>query len=311
MNMAGRPFVTVSGDEGSIDVDALKATPGVLEVIDTGKEPYYFASRKYKPEPTVISVGGVEIGGPQVAIIAGPCAVENLKDTLESAEGVKKAGAHLLRAGAFKPRTGPYNFQGLGLEGLKILAEVGRRTGMKVVSEVLSPEDVEVAAEYVDVVQVGMFNMTNTALLKRLGRIRKPVLLKRGASSTLVNLLKAAEFIIYNGNPQVILCERGIKTHEDATRFTLDVSAVPVLKRLSHLPVVVDPSHAAGHKDLVPVLARCAIVAGADGLLIESHVAPERMIKPGDAAQALLPAELRALMEESQRYCELMGRSIF
>jgi 3-deoxy-7-phosphoheptulonate synthase len=181
---------------------------------------------------------------------------------LETAEALAKMGVRILRAGAFKPRTAPYNFQGLGLEGLKILAEVRRKTGLKVVTEVLNPEDVEIAAEYVDMLQVGMFNMTNTSLLKRLGRIGKPVLLKRNAFSTTINLLKAAEFIIYNGNPQVILCERGVKTQETETRFTLDVSAVPVLKRLSHLPVVVDPSHAAGHHSLVPVLAKCSVVAG-------------------------------------------------
>jgi 3-deoxy-7-phosphoheptulonate synthase len=305
-----RYFVACSGDERAVDQVALKKIDGVLNIVDTNQHPYYFASRTFKEKDTVVRVGDVEIGGPRVLMIAGPCAVENLEDTLETAIGLAATGVQIVRGGAFKPRTTPYNFQGLGLEGLKILAEVRRRTGLKVVTEVISPEDVEIAAEYVDMLQVGMFNMTNTPLLKRLGRVGKPVILKRNAYSTLANLLKAAEFIIYNGNPHVILCERGVKTQETATRFTLDVSAVPVLKRLSHLPVIVDPSHAAGHRDLVPILSKCSVVAGADALLIESHIARERMIKPGDADQALHPSEVHALMKELQPIAEAIGRTV-
>jgi len=305
-----RFFVACSGDERTIDQSALKKIDGVLNIIDTNQHPYYFASRVFKEKDTIVRVGDVEIGGRRVAMIAGPCAVENLDDTLETAIGLAQTGVKILRGGAFKPRTTPYNFQGLGLAGLKILAEVRRRTGLSVVTEVINPEDVEIAAEYVDMMQVGMFNMTNTPLLKRLGEVGKPVILKRNAYSTLANLLKAAEFIIYNGNPHVILCERGVKTQETATRFTLDVSAVPVLKRLSHLPVIIDPSHAAGHRVLVPILSKCSVVAGADALLIESHVAPERMIKPGDADQALHPTEIQALMKDLQPIAEAVGRTV-
>lgn len=307
---SGRGFVTVSGDERYIDRKLLEATPGVVRVVDTTRNQFFLASRECKPDDTLIEVAGVVFGGSQVVVIAGPCAVENLEDTLETAMALKSVGISLLRGGAFKPRTTPYNFQGLGCAGLEILAEVRRRTGMGVVSEVMSPEDVETAARCVDILQVGTFNMTNTPLLKRLGGADKPVLLKRGSSSTIAELLKAAEFIIYNGNPRVILCERGIKTHETATRNTLDLSAVPVLKRLSHLPVVVDPSHATGQSALVPVMSKCALVAGADGLLIESHVRPETMIKPGDAAQSLLPTEVGNLLKELRMLGQIVGRQV-
>jgi len=305
-----RIFITVSGDERCIDKDRLKATPGVLRVVDTGRSPYFLASRECKDEDTHIQVGESVFGGNRLVIIAGPCAVENLEDTLETAEALKRVGISLLRAGAYKPRTTPYNFQGLGRAGLEILGEVRRKVGIGIVSEVMSPEDVETTAGYVDVLQVGTFNMTNSALLKRLGRTDRPVLLKRGASSTIAELLKAAEFIVYNGNPSVILCERGIKTHETATRNTLDLSAVPVLKRLSHLPVVVDPSHATGQSALVPVMSKCALVAGADGLLIESHVRPETMIRPGDGDQALLPAQVGSLIKELRALGRVVGRRV-
>jgi 3-deoxy-7-phosphoheptulonate synthase len=310
INLFDRNFIAVSGDERKVDIDSLEKMPGVVRVIDTQKNPFFFASRQAKEIGTIISINNCKVGDSSIVVIGGPCAVETYEDTISTAISIKDAGVRLFRAGAFKPRTSPYNFQGLGKPGLEILARVRQETGLGIVSEVLNPEDVDLAAEYLDVIQVGARNMTNTALLKSLGRVNKPILLKRGFASTINDLLKAAEFIIYNGNPAVILCERGIMTHEPATRFTLDLSAVPVLKQLSHLPVFVDPSHATGRRDLVPIMSKCAMMAGADGLLIEVHVNPEKMIKPGDDAQALLPSEFSFLMQELAHLGQYLGRPV-
>jgi 3-deoxy-7-phosphoheptulonate synthase len=232
-------------------------------------------SREFRPQNTVVNVNGVAVGGPEFVVMAGPCAVENRDQVLTAARAVKGAGASILRGGAFKPRTSPYSFQGLGEEGLKILLAAKRETGLPVVTEVISPELVPLVSEYADVLQIGARNMQNYALLEAVGKTRKPVLLKRGMMSTVEELLMAAEYVLSNGNQQVILCERGIRTFENSTRNTLDISAVPVIKRNSHLPIIVDPSHAAGHTEFVSALALAAVAAGADGLIVEVHPCPE------------------------------------
>jgi 3-deoxy-7-phosphoheptulonate synthase len=292
----GETFLATSGDERRIPWERVRSLAGLREVIET-PPPFYFAARAAFPADTAVFVGDVAIGGgADPVVIAGPCAVENRADTLEAAAAVKAAGARIFRAGVFKPRTTPYNYQGIGREGLAILAEVRADYGLPVVTEVLDPLDIPAVAEHADAIQVGTRNMTNSALLKHLGSAGKPVLLKRGFASPIDELVRAAEFVIVHGNPEVILCERGIKTFEPYTRFTLDLSAVPALKELTHLPVVVDPSHATGRPSLIPPMSRAAVVAGADGLMIECHPRPEDMIKPGDAEQALLPVELAEIV---------------
>lgn len=285
----------------------LISVPGVENVVPI-LQPYKLVNRELKKQKTTIRVGDLEIGGRQFVVMAGPCSVETREQLLETAHGVKAAGAQILRGGAFKPRTSPYDFQGLEEEGLKFLAEAREQTGLKVVTEVVTTEDTELVAEYSDILQVGARNMQNFALLKRLGKVGKPVLLKRGMSSTIKELLLSAEYIASHGNQQIMLCERGIRTFETATRNTLDIAAVPVLNELSHLPVIVDPSHATGKRSLVKAMAKAGIAAGADGLIIEVHPRPQEAWS--DGPQSLTPADFGQLMKELQPYAELESRSM-
>jgi len=271
---AERTIIGVVDARRGADFSQIESTPGVEQVIPITKA-YKMVSREFRPQNTVVNVNGIAVGGPEFIVMAGPCAVENRDQVLTAARAVKSAGASILRGGAFKPRTSPYSFQGLGEEGLKILLAAKRETGLPVVTEVISPELVPLVSEYADVLQIGARNMQNYALLEAVGKTRKPVLLKRGMMSTVEELLMAAEYVLSNGNQQVILCERGIRTFENSTRNTLDISAVPVIKRNSHLPIIVDPSHAAGHTEFVSALALAAVAAGADGLIVEVHPCPE------------------------------------
>lgn len=283
--------VTVIGVIGERDVIAglpLEAYPGVEKVLPILK-PYKLVSREFRHSDTVITVGDTSLGGGHVALIAGPCSVESREQLLVAAETAKQAGATMLRGGAFKPRTSPYAFQGLGVEGLEFLAEARERTGLPIVTELMDPRHLEDVAAYSDIIQIGARNMQNFQLLSAVGEVRRPVLLKRGLAATIDELLMAAEYIVKEGNSQVILCERGIRTFETAYRNTLDISAIPVIKQRSHLPVVVDPSHAAGKIDLVEPLSLAAVAAGADGLMIETHPTPETALS--DGAQSLDPEE--------------------
>lgn len=302
-----RTIIGAIGDEAILQSMPLEAIPGVEKVLPILK-PFKLASRDFRKEDTVISVGGAEIGGKRLAVIAGPCAVENKTLMIEIAKGVKEGGAHFVRGGAFKPRTSPYAFQGLEEEGLKYLAEARERTGLPVVTEVMDPRDIELIAKYADVLQIGARNMQNFRLLKEVGLCKKPVLLKRGISATVKEWLMSAEYIMSSGNHQVILCERGIRTYETETRNTLDLSAVPVLKKLTHLPVIVDPSHAVGKRDLVAPMAKAAVAAGADGLLIEVHANPEEALCDGE--QSLTPKAFQALMKELKPIAVAVGREL-
>ena len=272
-----------------------ESLPGVERTMNILK-PYKLASRESHEGDTIVNVGSIAIGGPEFVVIAGPCSVESEEQLMESAYIVQKGGAQILRGGAYKPRTSPYSFQGMEEEGLKLLEQVRQRYSMPVVTEVVSPSDVDLVESYVDLLQIGARNVQNFALLKKVGQSRKPVLLKRGMMTTIEELLMSAEYILSSGNPNVILCERGIRTFETATRNTLDISAVPVLKGLTHLPVVVDPSHAAGHWKLVAPLSRAAVAAGADGLLVEVHPQPELAVS--DGMQSLKPEKFYQLMDE-------------
>jgi 3-deoxy-7-phosphoheptulonate synthase len=284
----------------------LQAMPGVEGVVQIGR-PYKLVSAESHPEPSNVHVRGVEIGRKGFTLILGPCAVESPEQTLETARMAKEAGAHILRGGAYKPRTSPYTFQGLGQEGLEILAAAREETGLPVVTEVLETRDVELVAEYADMLQIGARNMQNFSLLKEVGRSGKPVLLKRGFSNTIEEWLLAAEYIAQQGNLQIVLCERGIRTFEPSTRNTLDISAVPVAQSLSHLPVVVDPSHASGKRGLVAPLARAAVAAGADGVMIDIHPEPTRALV--DGAQALTGEEAKKLAQDLSLLAALLGRS--
>lgn len=282
-----RTAIGVLGNKGYVDDLPIRDLPGVKDIIHVSK-PYKMVSRDFHPRPTVIKIGDVEIGeGRSPVIIAGPCAVESEDQIIRTARAVKAAGADMLRGGAFKPRTGPYTFQGLKEEGLKLLALAKRQTGLPTVSEVMASENVELVASYVDVLQVGARNMQNFDLLKEVGRIRKPVLLKRGMSATIEEFLAAAEYILAEGNSQVILCERGIRTYETATRNTLDLSVIPIIRELSHLPILVDPSHATGRRSLVPPMAKAALVAGANGIMVEVHPEPEKALSDGPQSLTL------------------------
>jgi 3-deoxy-7-phosphoheptulonate synthase len=285
----------------------LIAVQGVENVVPI-LQPYKLVNRELKREKTIIRVGDLEIGGDRLVIMAGPCSVETREQLMETAIAVKAAGAHILRGGAYKPRTSPYDFQGLEEEGLKLLAEAREHTGLKVITEVVTTEDTELVAEYADILQVGARNVQNFALLKRLGKINKPVLLKRGMSSTIKELLLSAEYIASHGNEQVMLCERGIRTFETATRNTLDISAVPLLNELSHLPVIVDPSHATGKRSLVSSLAKASIAAGADGLIIEVHPRPHEAWS--DGPQSLTLPDFSNLMQTLKPYAELESRRL-
>jgi 3-deoxy-7-phosphoheptulonate synthase len=285
----------VGNDRGKAQLRNAGYLPGVEKIVPILK-PFKLASREAKEEDTIVRVGDLEIGGPEFIVMAGPCSIESEEQLMESAYIATKGGAHILRGGAFKPRTSPYSFQGLEEEGLKLLEKVREKTGMPVVTEVLNTTDVDVVEEYADILQIGARNVQNFPLLKKVGHARKPVLLKRGMMTTIEELLMSAEYILSCGNDKVILCERGIRTFETATRNTLDISAVPVLKELTHLPITVDPSHAAGHWKYVTPLARGAVAVGADGLLIEVHPEPEKALS--DGIQSLKPEKFYQLMEE-------------
>ncbi|MBM3462403.1 MAG: 3-deoxy-7-phosphoheptulonate synthase [Armatimonadetes bacterium] len=303
---ADRTILGVVGVGKSL-IETLVEMEGVERVTPL-ETPYKLASREFQPSSSTVTIGGIAVGGPEFVVMAGPCAVESLDQTLEAAHAVKRAGAHMLRGGAFKPRTSPYSFQGLGEKGLEILAVARKATGLPVVTEVMAVQDIPMVARYADVLQVGARNMQNFNLLQELGKARKPVLLKRGLMSSLEEFLMSAEYILSHGNSQVILCERGIRTFERMTRNTLDISAVPVLKKRTHLPIMVDPSHAAGEWDLVPSLSRAALAAGADGLIIEVHPRPSEALS--DGPQALKPETFMGLMNELRAISAAMGRSM-
>ena len=302
-----RTVIGAIGDERILQERPLEAFPFVEKVLPILK-PYKLASREFRPEGSVVSVGGVLVGGQQVVVMAGPCAVEGREMLLETARFVKAAGGHILRGGAYKPRTSPYAFQGLGEEGLTYLAEARQETGLPIVTELMDTREAPVVYECADLIQIGARNMQNFKLLKEVGCRRKPVLLKRGMSSTVKELLLAAEYIMSEGNYDVILCERGIRTFEDATRNTLDVSAVPLIKQLSHLPVVVDPRHGTGKWGLVSPMALAAVAAGADGIMVEVHPRPEEALS--DGPQALLPATFATLMDDLRRLAQAVGRTL-
>lgn len=297
-------IIGVIGDERKLDAANFATLPGVERVIPILK-PFKLASRDFKPKDTIVHVGSVAIGGGHFTVMAGPCAVESQEQVTETARRVKEAGAVILRGGAFKPRTSPYSFQGLGKKGLEILAEAKRATGLAVVTEVMSVEDVPLVAEYADILQIGARNMQNFNLLDAAGRQPKPVLLKRGMMSTIEELLLSAEYILSRGNPNVILCERGIRTFEKYTRNTLDIAAVPVIKKLSHLPIIIDPSHAVGVRDYVAPLARAAVAAGADGIIVEVHPEPEKALCDGQ--ESLTPQEFEALMRDIRPIAKAVG----
>ncbi len=302
-----RVAVAVTGNDGPVETGPLAGLPGVLELIPVTK-PYKLTSRELKPDDTVIRVRDVEIGGRELVVIAGPCSVESPEQTLGTALHVKSRGAAMLRGGAFKPRTSPYAFQGLGRQGLDILRDARDRTGLPVVSEAVDTESFDQVEEAVDVIQIGSRNMQNYSLLRRAGKSCKPILLKRWMSGTLKEFLLAAEYIMSEGNHDVMLCERGIRAFSDFSRFTLDLTIVPELKRLTHLPVIVDPSHAAGRRELVIPLARAAVAAGADGLIVEVHPRPEQALS--DGPQALTPEMFDELMTQVQSIGAAVGREV-
>ena len=292
------------GKEALRSLESLECVESVTPIL----KPYKLASREVRDEPTEVRVGDVTIGGTRIVVMAGPCAIESRLQLLDAAEKVKAAGARVLRGGAFKPRTSPYAFQGLEDEGLKLLAEAKRETGLPIVTEVVEPDKVELVAEYADILQVGARNVQNFSLLRRVGEAGKPVLLKRGMATTIQEWLLSAEYVLASGNRNVILCERGIRTFETATRFTLDLNAVPVVKRLSHLPILVDPSHGTGHWEFVEAMAMAGVAAGADGLIIEVHPKPEEALS--DGPQSLKPDKFAALMKRVRRIAQAMDRDL-
>jgi 3-deoxy-7-phosphoheptulonate synthase len=309
-----RTIIGVIGDEDKLQGEPLSAIPGVEQVLPILK-PFKLASREMHPADTVVVVGAsvpgvrpARVGGGALALIAGPCAVESAEILDTIADQVKAAGANILRGGAFKPRTSPYSFQGLGEEGLRILRDVGRKHGLPVVTEVMDPRQVGLVARYADMFQVGARNMQNFDLLKEVGQTRLPVLLKRGMSATVKDLLMSAEYILSEGNPNVVLCERGVRSFEDSTRNMLDMSAVPNVKGQSHLPIIVDPSHATGRPDLIPSMARASVAAGADGVHVEVHSCPEKALS--DGPQALLPKQYAELTQDLRKLAEVMGKTI-
>ena len=302
-----RTVVAVVGTTRHVDRDVFAKMPGV-ETITTISAPYKLASRESHSDDTVIRINGVTIGEREIVVMAGPCSVESREQMLETAQAVKEAGAQILRGGAFKPRTSPYSFQGLGLKGLEILAEAREKYGLYIVTEVMTPEAVPMVAEYADILQIGARNIQNYGLLHAVGRIQRPVLLKRGMMSSMEELLMSAEYILAGGNYRVMLCERGIRTFEKYTRNTFDLNAVPVLKQLSHLPVIADPSHATGRWDAVPAMARAAIAAGADGLIIEVHPHPSQALS--DGPQSLKPERFADLMRQLKRVAEAVDRTL-
>jgi len=306
-----RTAIGITGNTGAVDIGSLESMPGVVECIPVSK-PYKLVSRDVKEEDTVVRIptpgGEVRVGGEWLALCAGPCAVETAEQTLAIAGQVAKAGARLFRGGAYKPRTSPYSFQGLGESGLKILAEVRERYSLGIVTEAVDNESLDLVEQYADVIQIGARNMQNFSLLKRAGRARKPVLLKRGMSATLDEFLMAAEYILCEGNYNVILCERGVRTFADHSRNTLDLTVVPAVKRRSHLPIVVDPSHGTGRRHKVLPLSRAAVAVGADGLLVEVHHEPDRALS--DGMQSIVPDEFRQLTEEVRQIAAVLHRRV-
>ena len=302
---AHRTAIAVTGSQALKDPLVVENFPGVKEVIQV-TQPYKLVSREAKPDDTVVSVGGVDVGGEGVIVVGGPCAVESLDQTRTIAEGIKQAGGQLFRGGAYKPRTSPYSFQGLGEPGLEILARVREEFDLPIVTEAIDHDSLQLVDKYADCIQIGARNMQNFALLKSAGRAKKPVLLKRGMSATLEELLLSAEYIMSEGNYNVILCERGVRTFADHTRNTLDLSVVPAIKRMSHLPILVDPSHGTGKRTKVLPMSRAAIAVGADGVLIEVHHKPEEALS--DGPQAILPAAFEQLVREVDAIAQVLGR---
>ena len=303
-----RTAVGLVGNDGKVDASRLMGMEGVLEVIHVS-QPYKQVSREWRAENTLVRLpGGLAFGGDEICVMAGPCSVESEAQIIESAKAVRDAGAVILRGGAFKPRTSPYAFQGLGRKGLELLKKAREETGLLVVTEVMEPETVELVAEYADILQIGARNMQNFSLLKRVGKTRKPVLLKRGIAATITELLLSAEYLLAEGNDQVILCERGIRGFDPVTRNVFDLTAVPVVQRLSHLPIIADPSHATGLRDKVIPMARAAVAAGADGLMIEVHPHPERALS--DGGQSLTPDQFAELMKQCRAIAEVIGRRV-
>lgn len=303
-----RTAIGITGNQGPLEPAAFESLPGVGECVPVSK-PYKLVGRELKEETTVIDLGdGVCVGGPELAIIAGPCAVENRDQARSIAQSVAAAGAKLFRGGAYKPRTSPYSFQGLEEDGLKILADIREDFGLKIVTEAIDAESIQLVERYADVIQIGARNMQNFSLLKRAGRSKLPVLLKRGISATLDELLMAAEYILSEGNYNVILCERGIRTFADHTRNTLDLSVIPAVQRLSHLPIIVDPSHGTGRREKVIPLSRAAIAVGADGLIVEVHHRPENALSDGN--QSIRPPELEQLMKEIGQIAPVLNRKL-
>ncbi len=303
-----KTVVAILGNNtGQVPTETFAVLPGVESVTRIMK-PYKLASREFQAEDSLVSVDGIEIGGKRVVVMAGPCAVENEEQLMEVATVIKEAGATILRGGAFKPRTSPFSFKGLEEEGLKLLAKVRERFTIPVITEVVDPHQVSLVAKSADILQIGARNMQNFALLTNAGKSNCPVVLKRGFSCTVTEWLTAADYLLAEGNKRVILCERGIRTFEDSTRFSLDISSIPVIKKASHLPIIVDPSHAAGHYSLVPAIAKAAIAAGADGLLIEVHPNPREALV--DGLQSLTPSDFKRLMVELKIIAQSVGRSI-
>ncbi len=297
----------IGDDRFKVQLQALEALECVESMVPI-LQPFKLASREVRPSDTVVQVDGVRIGGGHLAVMAGPCSVESREQLRTVADGVKAGGGHILRGGAFKPRTSPYAFQGLEEEGLQLLAEARKATGLPVVTEVLEPDRVALVAEYADILQIGARNAQNFSLLREVGQCGKPVLLKRGMATTIKEFLLSAEYVLAGGNPNVILCERGIRTFETATRFTLDLNAVPVIKKLSHLPVLVDPSHGTGHWEYVAPMAKAGLACGADGLLIEVHHRPEEALS--DGPQSLKPEKFARLMRELRVLAQALGRTL-
>jgi 3-deoxy-7-phosphoheptulonate synthase len=306
---AQRTAIGITGNQGEVERGNLEELPGVAEVIRVSK-PYKLASRDVKQEDTVVHFLGTDaaIGGPELAIIAGPCSIESREQAFAIAEQVAAGGAQFFRGGAYKPRTSPYAFQGLGLDALKIMAEIRDRFGLRIVTEALDNDTLELVAEWADVVQIGARNMQNFSLLKQAGRLRKPVLIKRGLSATLEEFLMAAEYVMSEGNYQVILCERGVRTFSDHARNTLDLSVVPAIKRVSHLPILVDPSHGTGRRDSVLPMARAAVACGADGIIVEVHHQPENALS--DGPQSIYPAQFEKMIGEIERIAPVVGRTL-
>ena len=305
---AQRTAVGLVGNDGRVDASRIEALPGVAQIIHVSL-PYKQVSREWRPENTVVTLApGVSFGGSEIPIIAGPCSVESEEQIVAAARAVRAAGASCLRGGAFKPRSSPYSFQGLGKKGLELLAIARRETGLAVVTEAMDEEGAELVAEWADCIQIGARNMQNYSLLKLVGRLGKPVLLKRGLAATITDLLLSAEYILAAGNDEVILCERGVRTFDSATRNMLDLTAVPVVHRLSHLPIIADPSHGTGHRAMVGPMARAAVAAGADGVMIEVHPNPDRA--RSDGAQSLYPDQFAQLMGELRNIASAIGRTL-